>query len=115
MMSQSDFESLVVNSSYEAEAHAVLSKNKDQSSREVYVPVNFIRDEAAFEAANKMAKIPLDVASEPVLKNMYEPVRCLNNPAPPKLFYRTFWRSAARRILELSGTEPMARDKILGI
>lgn len=32
--------------------------------------------------------------------DMYEPVRCIPNNAPPKRFYRAFWRRVTRRILE---------------
>ena len=30
----------------------------------------------------------------------YEPVRLSSSTGPPKRFYRTFWRSVARRVLE---------------
>ena len=30
----------------------------------------------------------------------YDPVRVVFDTAPPKRFFRTFWRSAARRLLE---------------
>ena len=32
--------------------------------------------------------------------NDYEPLRCIVTRAPPRRFYRTFWRSIARRILQ---------------
>ena len=37
----------------------------------------------------------------------FEPLRCIKNAAPPKRFYRTFWRSLARRVVEKSETDSM--------
>lgn len=31
--------------------------------------------------------------------NVYEPLRCVPDSAPPKRFYRTFWRSIVRRLI----------------
>jgi hypothetical protein len=44
----------------------------------------------------------LDAVTLPFAEDIYEPVRCMKVAAPPKRFYRTFWRSASRRILALS-------------
>ena len=33
-------------------------------------------------------------------ENSYEPMRRVANPAPPKRFFRTFWRSVTRRLIE---------------
>ena len=78
----------------------------------VYVPVNFIPDEAfAFLAAWDAAYITkaspldameLDTVSLPVSQIEFEPTRRLNDFAPPKRFFRTFWRSIARRVVESS-------------
>jgi hypothetical protein len=46
----------------------------------------------------------LDEVSVPVSMEIFEPIRRLDCFAPPKRFYRTFWRSMAGRILELSST-----------
>jgi hypothetical protein len=46
----------------------------------------------------------LDESVISVSQSMFEPARYLNGNAPPKRFYRTFWRSAAMRILALSST-----------
>ena len=85
-----------------------------------YVPDNLISAEvygliAAWEASTLTTPsladcMELDVASVSVSQTMFEPLRCPNDSAPPKRFYRTFWRSAARRILELSNTQPMETD-----
>ena len=34
----------------------------------------------------------------------YEPIRRMVTPAPPKRFFRTFWRSVARRLMEREST-----------
>ena len=34
----------------------------------------------------------------------YEPIRRMAKPAPPKRFFRTFWRSVARRLMEREST-----------
>jgi hypothetical protein len=44
----------------------------------------------------------VDLNALPVSQTMFEPARCPNDLAPPKRFYRTYWRSSARRILELA-------------
>ncbi len=54
----------------------------------------------------------LDAASETVSKNKFEPARCLDDTAPPKRFYRTFWRSVAIRILALSNIQTMHDEKL---
>ena len=40
-----------------------------------------------------------------VSKDIFEPSRRMTDFGPPKLFYRTFWRSASRRILALSSEQ----------
>ena len=42
---------------------------------------------------------PMDIANDGGQSIDIEPVRLISGIAPPKRFYRTFWRSAARRIL----------------
>ncbi len=43
---------------------------------------------------------PMDVDDKADQGSIYEPMRLVPLSAPPKRFYRTFWRSAAQRILE---------------
>ena len=77
-----------------------------------YVPENFINDEMyAFLAAwdeSQARKRELAAGAGGVSAPMdivadidFEPVRCLGltGLAPPKLFYRTFWRSITRRLV----------------
>ncbi len=45
-----------------------------------------------------------EVSVAPVSKEIFEPIRRLDCFAPPKRFYRTFWRSMAGRILKSSST-----------
>ena len=126
-MAQSNFTSLAVRVHDESESqHAYVAKvcihlNKNAAlttdvkceadcMSNVYVPVNFIPDEVfAFLAAWDASHISktsspdgmeLDTASLPASQDMFEPTRRLNDFAPPKRFYRTFWRSMARRVVE---------------
>ncbi len=129
-MAQSDFTSLAVR--YELADEDICSKRTEaksisecnqsalrtfeevevKGSKEVYTPVNFNSDElyaflAAWESstvAMKSLNDCMDFKSAPLpdSKDSFDPVRFLNDSAPPKIFYRTFWRSAARRILKMS-------------
>jgi hypothetical protein len=130
-MAQSDFTSLAVRheladedmyckrtevkSTSDCKQSALLpyGKNEDKGSRELYTPVNFtISDElysflAAWESSAVAMKslndgMDFDAAPAPDPKSSFDPPRYLDDFAPPKRFYRTFWRSAARRILKLS-------------
>ena len=47
-------------------------------------------------------RMDLDAVTQPFSVDIFEPVRRVPVAAPPKRFYRTFWRSASRRILALS-------------
>ena len=98
-----------------------LAKCKDEkTAEEFYVPVNFIPVEvyafiAAWDTANSTSTsqsdgMELDGASEPSSQTIFDPPRCLSELGPPKRFYRTFWRSAARRILALSSRGPLKAD-----
>ena len=49
----------------------------------------------------------MDVVSEADQGSIYEPVRLVAKAAPPKRFYRTFWRSAALRMLEQKDTQKL--------
>jgi hypothetical protein len=75
---------------------------------ETYTPVNFIKAEvyaliAGWEAcksnpeeSEEASEFTRDSPSE----DLYEPSRHIPSSAPPKRFYRTFWRSVTRRMLE---------------
>ncbi len=101
---------------FEGKQSALLAHVK--SGAKTYgAPVNFIPDEAdAFLAAlesayltetNSSDPMDLDTALVPVSCTIFEPARCLKEFAPPKRFYRTFWRSIAKRILALSHMQTM--------
>ena len=82
--------------------------SNQQRIKDAYEPVNYINDEVyAFmeaweECASQRAKSsdvsPMDRASS-ASEAVYEPIRHMQDAVPPKRFYRTFWRSAARRVL----------------
>ncbi len=107
-------------SDFKENAVLTLAKCKDDTIGELYVPVNFIPVEvygfiAAWDSANSTTTsqsdgMELDVASVPSLQTMFEPARCLSELGPPKRFYRTFWRSAARRILALTSKGSLKAD-----
>ena len=81
-----------------------------ESWRKVYATVKFIPDglyQTEFAVSVLPTTIPsdcmdIDEVAVPVPQDMYEPARCLKDGAPPKRFYRTFWRSVMRRILASS-------------
>ena len=81
-----------------------------ESWRKVYATVKFIPDglyQTEFAVSVLPTTIPsdcmdIDEVAVPVPQEMYEPARCLKDGAPPKRFYRTFWRSVMRRILASS-------------
>ena len=84
-------------------------KNDDKASSDVDAPVNFIPKELSeFIAApivtetSLVDRMDLDEIPVPIMDDMFEPLRTLRGFAPPKRFYRTFWRSASRRMLALS-------------
>ena len=47
----------------------------------------------------------MDIDAASISKEMFEPTRRVTDFAPPKRFYRIFWRSASRRILALSSSQ----------
>ena len=58
-------------------------------------------------AAESYYPMGLNALAVSVSQDMFEPTRCLKSKAPPKRFYRTFWRSATRRILDFSSMQTM--------
>jgi hypothetical protein len=82
-----------------------------------YVPVNYISSEllallAAAEASAARRADAMDLGTEEhddanndltmpgsVIDGKYDPVRILQCMAPPKRFYRTFWKLISRRLL----------------
>ena len=80
-----------------------------------YIPVNEIKPEVlamlvAWESAklerqqaqkpdSAMQVVPLE-SSDSFEFERYVPSRCCHTTEPPKRFYRTFWRSISRRIVQ---------------
>jgi hypothetical protein len=81
-----------------------------------FVPVNFIPDAVCTMIKNwelsELERQNLAEVSDPVGINRvssvpgvlnqedYEPTRCMREFAPPKRFYRTFWKSISRKLLQ---------------
>ncbi len=81
-----------------------------------YVPVNFIPEEVRamikawqlseqkrrelLEASPAMSASNVTAALDAIDQDIFEPMRSIPNAAPPKRFYRTFWRSITRKVLE---------------
>ena len=106
---QHEYESIHLNTNAVLTTHV---KCEADCMSKVYVPDNFIPEEvraylAAWDAfyiskTSSPDGMELDTASLPASLDMFEPTRRLNDFAPPKRFYRTFWRSMARRVVESS-------------
>ena len=82
---------------------------------ETYRPVNFIPDEVyvlirnrelsgckQHESAQVVGSMETESFAIPLpSESVFEPMRCmLESPHPPKRFYRTFWRSLTRRMVQ---------------
>jgi hypothetical protein len=92
---------------------------------EMYRPVNFIPDEVyelirnwerSYSKQKEVASAVVFMDSESFTdsqsrENVFEPMRSvLAFEPPPKRFYRTFWRSATRRILQLEKKKALRRE-----
>jgi hypothetical protein len=98
------------------------NQNLDPKTGEIYVPINFIPDEAyaliaAFEASFVHEPIQadlmdIDTASLPSSNHLESGESCLNDP--PKRYYRTFWKSASRRIIALKSIEARCSPDLAG-
>ncbi len=89
-----------------------LKSDRDILLKEIvpYVPLNYINNEAyallaAYEAQAAHHEVSDNVGESMDLvvlstSNMYEPERIMRRLAPPKRFYRTYWRSISRRMLD---------------
>ena len=119
-MAQNDFDSLAMPAQSEdllPDAHRDLKpscsdrKTAFADEDEDYVPVNFIPEEVfamikawelkqrdLIEVSDSMS-VSRAASSETFRPEDYEPLRVCSLAGPPKRFYRTFWRSAARRVL----------------
>ena len=84
-----------------------------------YEPVNFITTEiysmiAAWESCETKRGEPdtgaVESTREMESDALYQPLRYVPTVAPPKRFYRRFWRTIARRTLEHARKSIMAQD-----
>ena len=118
-MAQNDFDSLAMPCQSDDlildPHHGLKSSSSDRKTADDdYVPVNFI-PEAVYamiqawemkrhdlmEVSGSMSLSAAVSSSTDTLRlEDYEPLRVCAQAAPPKRFYRTFWRSVARRVLE---------------
>ena len=62
-------------------------------------PHDMMDDSGSF-GIKKSTKVLSSAGTITLSLEIYEPVRLCTLAAPPKRFYRTFWRSIARRLLE---------------
>ncbi len=117
-MAENDFSSLAVAKQYLAELNTndVISEKCICSGAVDSVPVNYIPDETlamlkAWESAH-LIRSELKSAScatsqdgsiatgDDSTQESHEPLRYITSTAPPKPFFRNFWRSVARRALD---------------
>ena len=119
-MSQFDFANLAVQSNIsEAEVNSIsVSKQsavltwaqiEDKHPMEVEITEEHAQhaacDTSILTTSRIFNRMDLDAPVTSVSQSMFEPSRRLRSNAPPKRFYRTFWRSAAMRILKLSSMQ----------
>jgi hypothetical protein len=80
-------------------AVTLFAENKANPNEVVFDSVNLIPVELYdFLAASD--PMELDSIPLPVAQDMFEPARRVHDFAPPRRYYRRFWRSAARRIYQ---------------
>jgi hypothetical protein len=82
---------------------AVLQHVEDTSS----IQMDGLYKRIVFEEPSIPSSNRMELDAVPVYQDMFEPSRRLQEFSPPKRFYRTFWRSAASRILALSLSQTM--------
>ena len=109
-MAQDNFDSLIIAGEsdvvmLDTDGPVHLSYSDDQvgTQDDNYVPVNLIPDEvrAMIKAwqLQKREKMEVSTIGAPTLE-IQEPLRTCSQTAPPKRFFRTFWRSVTRRMLK---------------
>ena len=92
-------------------------KQSSCDSEDTYVPVNFIPDAVIamiqkWETSELRKQDCMDVSDPTGINRVasaedlmlrpedYEPIRILREVAPPKRFYRTFWRTVTHKLLQ---------------
>ena len=109
-MAQDDFDSLVIARESDDLMHDTFPRvdsthpeGKIGTKDDNYVPVNHIPEEvrAMIKAWELQRREKMEVSATDALElEDYEPLRTCSQTAPPKRFFRTFWRSVTRRLLE---------------
>ena len=66
---------------------------------------HYVTSSQFFVGIQGESRQPMDIASDINQSISFEHVRLTSGAAPPKRFYRTFWRSAARRMLAKTDTQ----------
>ena len=102
MSTQKDFDSLTI------------CGQPEHSTKEAYITSGFIRpsknteDGERVEAGSEWVAgadcAMIDADADALSPEDYEPIRVCRIAAPPKRFYRSFWTSVARRMLDTSRT-----------
>ena len=79
------------------------AKEYDKTLSTTPVPVTFTSDAlVTSKSTSSVDHMDIDENLVSIMDDMFEPIRTIKELAPPKRFYRTFWRSLSRRILALS-------------
>ena len=114
-MAQETFESLVVAGEFDdlmldtlSPVNPTKSIGKNMTEDDHYVPVNYIPDEviAMIQVWQLQRRDVMEVSGTdaPTLEE-YAPL--MSQTAPPKRYFRTFWRSIARRLLQAYQNDAM--------
>ena len=121
-LAQDDFDLLHISDTQSLSEQRMCESNPLQSficressfADEKYTPVNFIPESVhdlirSWKVSNLIRQEALESTDDAMSvegaaasnsDDVYEPLRFLTESTPPKKFYRTFWRSAARRALQ---------------
>ena len=101
---QNDFDSLVVYGNL-AEHGDLLDSNCSIQQIHMQEKIDFCTDTGIGNTAKGTQDVPdLHNHQHTFFMISYEPIRRTATPAPPKRFFRTFWRSVARRLMEREST-----------
>jgi hypothetical protein len=105
---QEDFNCLTAAGSLDADLHqcSVETSNphgiESNRSRKRHACMEENSRETFYSAPQhfQTASLDLETLAETIQKINFEPVRSIASAGPPKRFYRTFWRSLARRAMD---------------
>ena len=104
-MAQEMFESLVVAGEFEDPMHDKLSpvdltnlNGKNITEEDHYIPVNYISEEVV--AMIQVWELQRRDVMEVFCTKLEQYAPLMSQKGPPKRYFRTFWRSIARRVLQ---------------